>query len=236
MFIGCCGFPRGMKEYFRTFRVVEVQKTFYKPPKVETARKWRKNAPEDFEFCVKAWQLITHPPTSPTYAKAGIKIEDKDRYGYFKPTNEVFHAWEKTKEICEILDTKIVLFQTPPSFEQEKENISNLKEFFSSISGFRFAWEPRGRWDPDVLRETCAELNLIHCVDPFLSSQVYGNIAYFRLHGIGSYRYRYNEEDLEKLKEMCKGKKIIYCLFNNVHMYEDALRFKEMMKNGKTRD
>ena len=30
--VGCCGFPVSMKRYFQEFRVVEVQKTFYKPP------------------------------------------------------------------------------------------------------------------------------------------------------------------------------------------------------------
>jgi len=32
--VGCCGFPRGMKRYFSQFRLVEVQQTFYKPPKI----------------------------------------------------------------------------------------------------------------------------------------------------------------------------------------------------------
>jgi uncharacterized protein YecE (DUF72 family) len=64
--VGCCGFPRGRKEYFRQFRLVEVQQTFYKMPDLETAIKWRQEAPTDFEFTLKAWQLITHPPTSPT--------------------------------------------------------------------------------------------------------------------------------------------------------------------------
>jgi len=69
---GCCGFPVGMKKYFENFDVVEVQKTFYKPPSQKTAEKWRKNAPENFEFTIKAWQVITHPPSSPTYRKAEL--------------------------------------------------------------------------------------------------------------------------------------------------------------------
>jgi len=45
--VGCCGFPRGMKHYFSQFRLVEVQQTFYKPPQVETALKWRQQAPAE---------------------------------------------------------------------------------------------------------------------------------------------------------------------------------------------
>ena len=65
--VGCCGFPRGMKDYFSHFRLVEVQQTLYKMPKLETALRWRQQAPSDFNFTVKAWQLITHPATRPTY-------------------------------------------------------------------------------------------------------------------------------------------------------------------------
>ncbi len=65
--VGCCGFPGGMKKYFSQFRLVEVQQTFYKMPRLKTAQKWRQEAPSDFEFTLKAWQLITHSPTSATY-------------------------------------------------------------------------------------------------------------------------------------------------------------------------
>jgi len=58
--VGCCGFPRGMKDYFSQFKLVEVQQTFYKMPKLDTALRWRQQAPPDFEFSLKSWQLITH--------------------------------------------------------------------------------------------------------------------------------------------------------------------------------
>ncbi len=65
--VGCCGFPGGMRGYFSRFEVVEVQQTFYQPPRMETALRWRREAQADFEFVIKAWQLITHPSSSPTY-------------------------------------------------------------------------------------------------------------------------------------------------------------------------
>lgn len=184
--VGCCGFPVSMKKYFQTFKLVEIQKTFYKPPKLSTAFKWRKASPKDFEFTVKAWQIITHPYESPTYKK--VKLEYSSNYGFFKPTKEVFEAWEYTYEIAKALNARIVVFQTPPSFKPEKNNISNLRNFFSSISGFKFVWEVRGEWKEKEIKTLCEELNLIHSVDPFVSKQLYGDIAYFRLHGIGGYK------------------------------------------------
>ena len=231
--VGCCGFPGGMEKYFQRFELVEVQKTFYNPPKLSTAEKWRKKAPKEFEFSVKAWQLITHLPGSPTYRKAGVI--PKGDYGFFKPTEEVFDAWEKTREICAALKTKLVVFQCPPSFRPTKENIANMKDFFSSIErNLKLAWEPRGEWEDEVIKGLCEELDLIHCVDPFARSMArLGDTAYFRLHGLHKggridYRYRYTKEDLRELLDKCNLKRV-YCLFNNFAMWENALEFKEML-------
>ncbi|MHC1635301.1 MAG: DUF72 domain-containing protein [Candidatus Methanospirareceae archaeon] len=235
--VGCCGFPRKKESYYKDFKLVEIQKTFYKLPRVETVKKWRESAPLDFVFTLKAPQLITHPSSSPTYFKAGIKIkeEDKDKYGFFRHTKEVFEAWEETKRIAEALKAEIILFQCPPSFKEEKENVENMLSFFSSISysDIILAWEPRGRWSEQTIQKLCADLDLVHCVDPFSNKQLYGEISYFRLHGIGTIKYKYKDEDLEYLKGVCdkkreEGKKAIYCLFNNIYMYEDAKRFKEI--------
>jgi uncharacterized protein YecE (DUF72 family) len=68
--------------------------------------------------------------------------------------------------------------------------------------------------------------------DPFQRQPVHGKLAYFRLHGKGGYRYRYNDEDLVTLLEWCRPYEEAYCLFNNVSMFEDAMRFKEMIGNG----
>ena len=222
--VGCCGFPVGMKKYFETFEVVEVQKTFYKPPSPKTAEKWRKEAPEDFEFTVKAWQVITHPPTSPTYKKAGIEAKN---CGFFKPTDEVFRAWEVTKEVAEILKVKFVLFQTPKSFRDTDENMQNMREFFKSIErDFTFGFEPRG-WREEKIKRICEELDLVHVVDPFVSEQLYGEICYFRLHGF-DYKHKYTDEELMELQNLLN--KDCYVMFNNVHMFDDALRFKQLVE------
>jgi uncharacterized protein YecE (DUF72 family) len=60
--VGCCGFPTARKNYFQEFNLVEIQETFYRPPSIDGAAKWREEAPQDFEFSLKAWQVITHLP------------------------------------------------------------------------------------------------------------------------------------------------------------------------------
>lgn len=231
--VGCCGFPKKRNEYFNTLPLVEIQQTFYKPMQDKTAVKMRERAGEEFEFSVKAWQLITHPPSSPTYRKAGIEVRDEKNYGFFRPTNEVFEAWEITKRIAEILKAKVVIFQTPKSFKECKENAENIRTFFSSLDRrFKYAWEARG-WSDEGVKELCNELNLIHCVDPFANSTSTEGIAYFRLHGSQGkrmYRYRYTENDFEFLRDACRKFEEAYALFNNIYMWEDAVRFKEFVR------
>jgi len=241
--VGCCGFPGGMKKYFEGFNLVEVQRTFYKPPRLSTLEKWRENAPKDFEFVVKAWQLITHPATSPTYRKAGIEVSEKnkDNYGFFKPTNEVFEAWEITKKACEILKSKICIVQTPARFKPSEENLKNMTEFFNSIDreNVIIGWEPRGKdWNPDLVKMICEKLHLIHVVDPFAQDPQYfiENITYFRLHGAPPgkkmYKYKYSEKDFEYLISKVKTLPVekTYILFNNLYMGEDAKSFMDFLR------
>jgi uncharacterized protein YecE (DUF72 family) len=97
--------------------------------------------------------------------------------------------------------------------------------------GWPEAW---GTWALPEVQELCRRLDLVHCVDPFAAEATYGATAYFRLHGRGGYRYRYSDEELEALRQMCRrqveeGRRSVYCLFNNVFMLEDALRFRRLL-------
>ena len=233
--IGCCGFPKAKLIYGRELKLVEVQQTFYQPPKVETALRWRKEVPESFQFVLKAWQLITHTPSSPTYRRLRVKIPDDKRnhYGSFRPTEDVREAWIRTQEVAQALRAEIVLFQCPASFQPKEENLAQLREFFRTAEreNLSFAWEPRGRWSGELIGKLCRELNLVHAVDPFARPPQHGKFNYFRLHGMGGYRYRYCDEDLEKLYQMCVGKPLSLCLFNNMTRYQDALRFRDLVES-----
>lgn len=229
--VGCCGFPVGRPKYFSEFSVVEIQQTFYNLPRLATAEKWRKEAPKDFEFTAKAWQLITHEPSSPTYRrlKAPIDKSRAQRYGSFKPTDEVAEAWHKTLEFVRKLGVEKVVFQCPASLRPTAENKKNIREFFSCIDrkGITCIWEPRGEWKGEEIRELCEECSLVHCVDPFVSQPQAGSIRYFRLHGMSGYRYRYTDPDLKSLLEKLDSR--TYIMFNNVSMFEDAVRLNKLV-------
>ena len=98
MKLGMCGFTIGAAAYFKQFRAVEVQQTFYDPPPAATLEKWRAQAPADFEFTMKAWQVITHRGTSRTYRRLRrpFSAEQLAAAGAFRRNATTLQAWDET--------------------------------------------------------------------------------------------------------------------------------------------
>ena len=232
--LGLCGWNGSQGAYFENFDCIEIQSTFYDPPAPQVARRWRTTAPSGFEFCIKAWQLITHTAASPTYRRlrSPIPADERDSLGSFRQTEQVWQAWQRTLEIARVLDAHVILFQCPKSFLPTSANLINFSAFFRRLDrdSFRLAWEPRGEaWTEDVVRELCAEYDLLHCVDPFETLSVYGNMKYWRLHGRGSYSYRYTDADLRILKrKLGTEPQPGFVMFNNFSSKADALRLRRL--------
>ncbi|MEM0371937.1 MAG: DUF72 domain-containing protein [Ignisphaera sp.] len=244
-YVGCCGYCLARSKYYTVFNVVELQETFYDIPDIDKLKRYRYEAPESFAFSLKAWQAVTHPLDLPTWRKAK-NVPDKslsNRYGFLRPTKEVFEAWEKVVEAAEILNAKVVVIQTPPSFGYSEENYRNALEFFSTVDTDRFVigWEPRGSWlqNLDKVADIVSRFkNVVEIVDPLKRlPTVVKSIAYFRLHGLGehdvNYRYNYTDEDLERLSIIVKdlssrNLEEIYIMFNNIYMAQNASRFKQL--------
>jgi uncharacterized protein YecE (DUF72 family) len=232
--VGCCGFGVARPQYFQRFLLVEIQQTFYQPPKTDTAKRWRQDAPADFEFTLKAWQLITHETSSPTYRRLKMRLSErqKEQVGAFRFTDVVCRAWETTLQVARLLYADKLVFQCPASFAPTDENKDRMSEFFARIerSGITCIWEPRGKWQSNEIAALCSELNLIHCVDPFKAECVTDGLRYYRLHGITGYRHKYTDEELAELAQRSAGGTQTYYLFNNVSMLQDAVRLKELLE------
>ncbi len=229
--VGTCGFPKAHARCYEALDVVEVQQTFYEPPGPETLARWRSEAPRGFQFTMKAFQAITHSPESPTYRRSKLSPEERQGAGCFRDTSTVWRAWERTLECARALEAAVIVFQCPARFRPGPENVRNMRNFFERVDrgGFRFAWEPRGdAWTDELILELCEELDLLHVVDPFVHRPVRGGTHYYRLHGRTGYRYRYTDEDLQELATFCTAR-TTYCLFNNVSMWEDAVRFRDRL-------
>lgn len=231
--VGTCGFRAAHEETFATFDALEVQKTFYQPPQLSTAQRWRSEAPDSFRFTVKAWQLITHEASSPTYRRLSEDLTDaeKEQVGSFRTNEVTLRGWRTTREIAEALDADGVLFQTPKSFEANATNRERLSRFVSEIDHgeLDLYFEPRGEsWTEEVLEPLLDELDLIHAVDPFIRDPLGSSgPGYFRLHGrpAYAYSYEYTDEDLDELLEYLPANRPGFVFFNNAAMTDDARRF-----------
>jgi uncharacterized protein YecE (DUF72 family) len=227
--VGCCGFPCPQATYAQTFKVVEVQQTFYQPPRIATLENWRQSVPPDFEFTLKAWQLITHTAKSPTFRrlKAKLTTQELAECGSFQDTDTVHQAWSTTLDCAHALGANLVLFQCPASFLPTNQNIRQMRGFFGKVerAGLTFLWEPRGNWEERLIRELCVELKLIHVVDPFVSRSTAKDLLYLRLHGGKDFRHVFTEEELWTVAGLFQESKKAYVMFNNIKMWDDAQRF-----------
>ena len=231
--VGCCGFPVRKELYYRTLRVVEIQQTFYQLPRVSTGERWRAETPPPFEFTMKAWQLITHEPSSPTYRRLreGIPPNEKKNYGAFKGTEEVERAWLRTAAFARTIGANKVIFQTPARFDPSTTHIKDLKEFFKGLrrDGLTLIWEPRGTWGPEAVEGLCKELEVIPSMDPFQAPLGEGNLFYARLHGKTGYRYTYSDIELKALMKKGSSYPEAYVMFNNASMFDEASRLARLM-------
>lgn len=228
--VGLCGFTIAMREYVETFRVVEIQHTFYDPPAPKTLVRWREQCGPRFEFTIKAWQLVTHEASSKTYRRLRRPLTDAQRKGAgaFKPSDAVRFGWETTLAAAHLLRATAILFQCPASFRATEENADNMRRFFRSIErpeGTRLLWEPRGPWPDDLVLSLCSELDLVHAVDPFLRPTLTPQLAYYRVHGLGDHYRSYTDDELRELHARAAASPIAYVMFNEVPRYEDARRF-----------
>ena len=237
LYVGTCGFSESIKKYFANYKTIEIQQTFYKILKDTTLIKWKKLAPKDFVFNFKAFQGITHPPTSPTWRKSNLK--SLKHVGWLQPTKQVYKFWKKMLNYQKILDAKVIVIQLPSSFKDEPKNWDNAEKFFSKIDrgDFEIGVELR-MWKEESVRKFCKKFDLIDVCDINVRlPTIKKYISYFRLHGAYkngriNYSYKYTKKDLEKILKRIKkiGSEYTFVMFNNLYMRDDSKKFIRMIK------
>ncbi|MFC7165608.1 DUF72 domain-containing protein [Halospeciosus flavus] len=234
-----------LQAYADEFDAVELNRTFYELPQVSTSERWREvvdEMNEEFTFLLKGWQALTHPSRSPTWNNHR-DAEPEGEKGYFRPTETVFDAWERTRDHAEALDAPAVLLQTPAGFDCTDEHAENLREFVDGIDrgGRTLAWEPRGDWKAnlDSVEALCTELDLIHVTDLSrrFPSTTDADVAYVRFHGLNEdpydYDYDYSDEELDEIADrmgtLGDEYETVYAMFNNYEKVDNARSLREKL-------
>src|SRR3569833_235668 len=155
---------------------------------------------------MKAWHVITHLCTCPTYRRLVSPFSEEQRAeaGGFRLTPTVLAAWDKTLECAAPLRAPLILFQCPAAFRETTEYVSAMRAFFQTVrrpEGIRFAWEPRGPWIDATIEALCRELGLVHAVDPFVRPSRTPELLYWRLHGNKRHSARYSDDELREIRQ-----------------------------------
>jgi uncharacterized protein YecE (DUF72 family) len=231
--VGLCGWTIAQARYVERFPVVEVQHTFYDPPEDRLLQRWRAGVPPSFEFTIKAWQLVTHDSSSPTYRRLRAPLPDEDRgqVGSFRTTPAVLRAWDRTLECARLLRATAILLQCPKRFRPTAVNVERLRTFAVTVErpdGVRLLWEPRGEWPVSLLTDLCRDLDLVHVVDPMQTETVTPEQTYYRLHGTTGSRHVHTADELRRLRDLVVDRPDPYVLFNNLPRVGDAERFLDL--------
>jgi len=227
--VGLCGWTVSQASYVRRFPLVEVQHTFYEPPAEALLARWRAQVPPAFEFTMKAWQVVTHESSSPTYRRLRVPLPDDARgqVGGFRTTPAVLDGWRRTLACARTLQATAVLLQCPKRFTPTPEHVDRLRAFLAQVErpAGRLLWEPRGPWPEALLAELCHDLDLVHVVDPMQAETVTPEQTYYRLHGTTGSRHVHTDDELRGLRDRVADRTAPYVLFNNLPRTGDAERF-----------
>jgi uncharacterized protein YecE (DUF72 family) len=192
--------------YVRHFPTVEINATFYRLPSLSMVRGWRERSPEGFVFAVKGSRYLTHIRRLRD-TSAGLRK-------YFS----------RLKPLAD--RTGPILWQLPPNFAKNDENLRRLERFLSKLPReYRHAVEFR---HPSWMDESTMQLlRRHHAANVWISSmrmpadhEITSDFVYLRYHGLKDGAYHdYTEAELrpwaEQLVKAARKGIPAFVYFNN---------------------
>jgi len=235
--IGCSGwiykhwrglfYPEGLPvkrwfaHYAAEFDTVEINNSFYRPPKPETFDNWRDQAPTGFCYTVKANRYVTQ-------AK---KLKD--------PEETVPNIMAPIRHLGPTLGP--VLYQLPPRFKLNLERLERFLEVVPKDATNVFEFREPSWYDDRVfaLLEQAGASFCAHDMPGLQSPRLaLGPAAYVRFHGgEGKYWGRYSDERLldwaDWMVAEAKSGRTVWAYFNNdaeAHAVHDARTLQAMVR------
>ncbi|MCF6138555.1 DUF72 domain-containing protein [Pseudalkalibacillus berkeleyi] len=206
-----------LKTYSSFFPTVEVDSSFYAIQPIKNYQKWVRDTPDRFSFVVKAYQGMTG------HTRGEIP---------FSTADEMFNLFkESIQPLQEANKLKMVLFQYPPWFDCNRDNVEQLRLAKEKMGDIPVALEFRHQswFHPSYIERTLdfmREEEWIHsiCDEPQAGSgsvprvleKTHPQQTLIRFHGRNEhgwqkkgnpnwrdvrYLYRYNKEELIEWKE-----------------------------------
>jgi uncharacterized protein YecE (DUF72 family) len=192
--------------YAGLFSTVELNNSFHRQPSDAAWERWREVAPVGFRFAVKANRFITHIKR--------FKDPEQAIERFFKGARRLgAHSGP-------------ALFQAPPNFERDEENVKRLGAFLEQLpkdvpSVIEFRHES---WYTDETLAMLRRYGVAICIHDMEGSAspvaVTSSIAYLRFHGSGArYGGSYADDQLRewanRIKDVVREVESVWVYFNN---------------------
>ncbi len=192
---------------------MEVQETHLAVPGPGTIRRWRREAPDGFEFALLGPRQV---------AQEG-----------FRAGKVVETALESLLAVAAELDAKTAVFIAPPDFTANRANKGALRSFLEDVTKRfeRIAFDAGPGWTPKEAEGVAEETGTVAIRDPLEHGLSEKEVAYYRLPGPAGRKSRYEDPAIEKLAELAEAathRDATY-VFANVDMFADAKRFKRQL-------
>lgn len=212
-------FQSGLAGYRRRFNFVEVNATFYKIFDPRSLESWRRQVPDRFEFSIKGYRALTH--------NVGPR-----------PTEDAFRVFDLMMRYCDILESKVLVFESPAFTKLDDNFVQQARSFFGSVSkrrnDFRIAWEFRTEPSkiPSGVISFIQEFNMIHVVDlSFEDPRFETDILYSRVFGTPAKKNILDASDLKTIKEKVDVSRsdTAYIVGHSLKMIEDTERLRDTL-------
>jgi uncharacterized protein YecE (DUF72 family) len=224
--IGTVGFPVAGKTLFPHVDWVEIADTRHSLPKVQTAKRWRDEAPGRVVFSLQLPKYLfeTPPPGAPLAGEPGS-------YGGFKPTTENRQLFENALRVADALRSEVLVLATGPALTPSKRHRDALGEFLDGVSreGRTLVWQPAGPWEPHQAELTAETLDMVLAVDPLRDPPPPGALAYFRLGPFTAMASRVGTYDLERLIEAAAPYERAVIVFETPRALDDVRNLKRVL-------
>ncbi len=208
--------------YAREFSTVEINNSFYRLPSPEMFDAWRKQAPPDFLYAVKASRYITHMK----------KLKD--------PEEALREFLARAYRLEETLGP--ILYQLPPHW---RVNLERLEAFLALLPpGYRHVIEFRdATWLIEPVFRLMERYHVAHCLHDMrpldIPLRITAPPVYIRFHGDIHYEGDYSNTVLETWAQRIAGWNAqhldVFAYFNNdPHGYaiKNARTLKEILRVG----
>jgi uncharacterized protein YecE (DUF72 family) len=255
---GTAGFDE-LRFYAEHFDTVEVNSTFYGPPRAEITRGWAERTPAGFEFSVKLYQKFTHPKM---FKEAALKSAPGSEGPLLDLLAQVTQSdiddfRTGIEPIADAGKLGALLAQFPPSFKRSAASCDYLSRLLRVFDGYPIAVELRHSSWSDAFGDTLQILNgfgagWAQIDEPKFRFSIRQNALpnvtgfyYMRLHGRNAaqwwrhdksedrYNYLYTNEELKEFSETATAAKALVkkaYLYTNNHFSAKSVVNAVMLK------